>query len=83
MHAFLPLHLLAVVPTFAELLSPVPELELGLVLQLAAAGSTVGAVVALRARARWPEADVWRITTAWSLVGLVIGVAAVVVAALL
>jgi len=81
MHAFQALHPLFVLPTVAGVVSPVPEL--GLVLQLAAAGSTVGAVVALRARARWPEADVWRITTAWSLVGLVIGVAAVVVAALL
>lgn len=79
MHAFQPLHL--VVPTVAELVSPIPEL--GFVLQLAAAGSAVGGLVALRARARRPEADVWRITTAWSLGGLVIGLAAVAVAALL
>ncbi len=81
MHAFLPLHLLFALPTVAGVVSPVPEL--GLVLQLAAAGSAIGGAVALRARARRPEADVWQITTAWSLVGLVIGVAAVVVAALL
>ncbi len=81
MHAFLPLHLLVVLPTVAGVVSPVPEL--GFVLQLAAAGSAIGGAVALRARARRPEADVWRITTAWSLVGLVIGLAAVAVAALL
>ncbi len=38
--------------------------------------------VALRARARRPEVDAWQITTAWSLMGLVIGLAAVVAAAL-
>ncbi len=81
MHAFQALHLLFVLPTVAGLVSPVPEL--GLVLQLAAAGSAIGDLVALRARAHRPGADVWRITTAWSVVGLVIGLAAVVVAALL
>jgi len=80
MHAFLPLHLLFVLPTVAGVLSPVPEL--GFVLQLAAAGSAIGGAVALRAHARRPEAGVWRITTAWSLMGLVIGVAAVVAALL-
>lgn len=81
MHAFLPLRLLVVAPTVAGVVSPVPEL--GLVLQLAAAGSAIGAAVALRAHARRPEADVWQITAAWSLMGLVIGLAAVVAAALL
>ncbi len=81
MHAFQALHLLVVLPTVAGVVSPVPEL--GFVLQLAAAGSAIGGAVALRARARRPEADVWQITTAWSLVGLVIGMAAVVAAALL
>ena len=52
-------------------------------MQLAAAGSAIGGAVALRAHARRPDADVWRITAAWSVVGLVIGVAAVAVAALL
>jgi len=80
MHALLPLHLLFVLPTVAGVVSLVPEL--GLVLQLAAGGSAVGGLVALRARARRSEADVWRVTTAWSLVGLVIGVAAVVAALL-
>jgi len=51
-------------------------------LQLAAAGSAIGGAVALRAHARRPEADVWQIPTAWSLVGLVIGVPAVVAALL-
>ena len=81
MRALQPLHLLFVLPTVAGVVSPVPEL--GFVLQLAAAGSAIGGLVALRAHALRPEADVWQITTAWSLVGLVIGVAAMAVAALL
>ncbi len=55
--------------------------ELGLVLQLASTGAAVGAAIALRARRRDPDADTWRITTAWSCVGLVVGCLLVVLSA--
>ncbi len=47
------------------------------VLQAGAIGGAFGLVVALRAHHRDPRADHWQITTAWSLVGLTIGVLAV------
>lgn len=52
--------------------APLPTL--GLVLQIAAVGTLVGSLVALRASGRWDRIDTWAITTAWTGVGAVVGV---------
>lgn len=55
--------------------------QLGFALQLAALGASVGSAVALRAKRRDPDADTWAITTAWSALGLVVGLVVVAIAA--
>lgn len=57
-------------------LAPVPEV--GFVLQIAAVGAAVGSAIALRARGHDAEVDTWRITTAWTTLGLVVGAGIVV-----
>jgi hypothetical protein len=58
-------------------LGRVPELDF--LAQMMGLGAAVGAGVALRARRRDPDADVWAITTAWASLGAVIGVLIVLV----
>jgi hypothetical protein len=51
-----------------------PLSALSFLLQLVAMGSAIGAAVALRAIRRRGHADVWRITTAWATLALILGV---------
>ena len=62
-------HLISALHSLPVALAPVSEL--GFVLQLAALGSAVGSLVALRR----PRAAAPRITAAWSALGFVLGVA--------
>jgi len=52
-------------------LAPVPEVAF--VLQVGAVAAAIGSAVALRARTRDADVDVWRITTAWATLGLLVG----------
>jgi len=55
--------------------------EVGFVVQITSVGTLVGALVALRAKRRFADADTWAITTAWTGLALVVGLVIVVVAA--
>ncbi len=55
--------------------------EVGFVLQVASVGTLVGALVALRAKRRFADVDTWAITTAWTGLGVVLGFAIALVAA--
>ena len=70
--------LIAGIPVDA--VAPVPAI--GFILQMAALGTAIGSVVALRAKRRNPDTDTWAITTAWASLGLVIGTVAVGITAL-
>jgi hypothetical protein len=60
------------------------SLSLDAVLQGAGLGGLVAAAVLTRARLRgWPVSAPWAITAVWSLLGAAIGVAVVVLGALL
>lgn len=61
--------------------APMPEVAL--VLQIVAVGTALGSAVALRAKRRYLDADTWAITTAWATLGLMVGVAATCLAAVL
>lgn len=71
--------LISLTVTFTSALAPITELAF--VLQLAGLGAGIGSAVALRARHRDPDADTWRITTAWATLGLIVGSIAVLVLA--
>lgn len=74
---FLPLE--AHVMVTGATLAPVPEVAF--VLQVGAVAAAIGSAVALRARTRDGDVDVWRITTARATLGLLVGaIIAVVVA---
>ncbi len=60
-----------------------PLAPVSFALQLGAVGAAIGGAVALRARRRDQFADAWRITTAWSSLGLLIGVGALLADALM
>lgn len=70
--------LIAGIPLVA--VAPVPAI--GFVLQVAALGTAIGSVVALRAKRRDPHADTWAITTAWASLGIVVGTVVVAFTAL-
>ncbi len=55
--------------------------EVGFVLQVASVSALVGALVALRAKRRFADVDTWAITTAWTGLGLVVGLVIALVAA--
>ena len=56
-----------------------PSGELGVVLQGATFGALIGSGIAARRRRHDPSADAWLLTTRWSLVGALAGLAWVVV----
>ena len=68
------------VPVTTGTLAPVPEL--GFLLQLAALGGALGGLVAARARRRNTQADAAAITSAWAGLGLVVGLALMLVASI-
>jgi hypothetical protein len=78
-NAVLLLHLAAAVQPAAAAASSSPDL--GLVSQIAGLFGIAGSAVALRARRQDPAVDAWQITTAWSMLGMVVGLASVAVAA--
>ena len=71
--------LCSVKDSVAALLAVAPVPEVAFVLQTAAVGAAVGSAVGLSARRRDPDADTWRITTAWATLGLVVGAGIVVI----
>lgn len=74
--------LIAAVPVLDLRVAVAPLPTVGFVLQMAALGTAIGSVVALRAKRRDPEADTWSITTAWASLGFVAGAITAVVTAL-
>lgn len=70
----------SVVRLVAVAVAPLPEVAF--VLQVAAVGAAIGSAIGMRRRRRDADADAWQITTAWSTLGLVIGMAVVVILAL-
>ena len=76
MNASLLPHFVAVVEPVLGSVAPSPAVAF--VMQVAGVFGMVGSAVALRARRRDPDADVWRITAAWNVLGLVAGACAAV-----
>lgn len=56
-----------------------PLAPVSFVLQLGGVGAAVGAALSLRARRHGRDVDAWQITTAWSTLGVLVGVAVVLV----
>jgi hypothetical protein len=62
-------------PVSAAVLALAALPEIGFVLQVTSVGTLVGALVALRAKRRFGHADTWAITTAWTGLALLVGLA--------
>lgn len=56
--------------------------EVGFVLQAASVGTLVGGLVALRAKRRYARVDTWVVTTAWTGLGLLVGLVTTAVVAI-
>jgi hypothetical protein len=77
MNASLLPHLFDVVTPGLAAVGPAPALAL--VMQVAGFFGLIGSAVALRAKRRDPDVDTWRITSAWTTLGTVVGCVVVAV----
>jgi hypothetical protein len=74
--------LFAVLPGPAAVVAGLTALpELSFVLEATSIGTVIGALVALRAKRRFARVDTWAVTTAWSGLGLLVGVVITIFAA--